>query len=160
MTEVYKNFFVGNENDVYEPVDSRLFCAKEPFHRQVIGYVGRALSVHNPDYYYKRIGNLLYLNLVDAEDPKYVSNIVINEALAFIDERLAAGDRLLALCNEGKSRSPSIAFLWMYERGHLPQEFGEAGRAFKSIYPDYWPGGGMFIYLRRRLCQQQTSQQL
>ena len=91
------------------------------------------------------------LRMVDAPDTKYFSDWMINPGLEFITERFAAGDPVLVHCNVGVSRSPSVALLWMWEHGFLPEVFGEAVAAFKMLYPHYAPQAGIYGYLKNRI---------
>lgn len=156
MIEVFSRLWVGKDSD-WDFINlsgekfSVVHAAKEPYHRQLLGYIGQGAPKEHPYYLFARLDNILYLNLVDAEDDRYIPKAVIDEALRFISERLSIGDRVLVHCNEGKSRAPSIAFLWMYENGYLPKSFKEAGPVFKSIYPEFFPKDGIFKFIRSRL---------
>lgn len=157
MQEVYKDLWVGDDTD-YEFLTTKLLAgwsvihaAKEPYHRDLIGYTTKGAPKENPWYFLARFHNLLYLNLVDAEKPEYVPEEIINETADFISERLSAGDKVLIHCNEGISRAPSLAFIWMYENGHLPSNFRDAGREFLKLYPEFKPSRGMFLAIKRHL---------
>jgi predicted protein tyrosine phosphatase len=98
-----------------------------------------------------RIGhNEMALNMVDADDPRYFKDAMINAGLQFITDRFANGDSVLVHCNAGMSRSPSMAFLWMFEHGFLDKDFQGALAQFKDLYPGYCPGNGIQQYLKNR----------
>lgn len=155
MIEVFSNLFVGNEYDYYPIAGAEgwsvVHACKEPFHREALGYTTAGAPKDNPEYYSALRGNRLCLNLIDGADPKWVPEIVINTALAFIKERLVAGDKVLVHCNQGQSRSPSIALLFMHEQNALPRDFEGAVEGFKKLYPAYSPAGGMLGVIKARL---------
>ncbi len=49
-------------------------------------------------------------------------------------------------CNQGRSRSPTIAMLVLAKS--LPAKFEDAEDAFREIYPDYDPANGMREFAR------------
>ena len=162
MIEVYKNLWVGSDADwdfinLSNETFSIIHAAKEPYHRELLGYTEKGAPRGHPYYLFARLDNILYLNLVDAEEERYIPKAVIDEALSFISDRLAIGNRILVHCNEGKSRAPGIAFLWMYENKHLPQSFKEAGPVFKQIYPYFFPKNGIFQFIRNRIYGSETG---
>ncbi|MDO9036420.1 MAG: phosphatase, partial [Methanoregula sp.] len=110
MIEIYPNLFIGNENDYETKVRQEsgwcvVHACKEPYHREALGYSGRAAPKNHPEYLIARRGNRLILNLVDAPDPAYIPKEIIDAALAFISANLNAGSHVLVHCNEGCSRS-------------------------------------------------------
>ena len=156
MIEVRKGLYVGDEGSWMESNGhpcgvSVLYCAKEPWHRRAVGYEGRGAPREHPDYYYAYRGNTLNLNLVDADRVEYIPEVVIDEGIKFIGERLGIGDKVLVCCNQGESRAPGIAMLWMWERGELPREWENVGKAFLEIYPKFRPGRGMCEFIKRRI---------
>jgi len=155
LIEVHKNLWVGGHADwdfinLSGQTFSVVHAAKEPYHRELLGYTTQGAPKEHPYYLFARLDNILYLNLVDAEEERYIPKAVIDEALSFISDRLSFGNKVLVHCNEGKSRAPGIAFLWMYENNCLPRDFREAGPVFKQIYPDFYPKNGIFQFIRNR----------
>lgn len=155
MREVYKNLYIGSDEDVTE-ARKRGFhvvhAAKDgPFsHRQLLGYEGMPAPKGHEYLIARRPGNL-YLNLVDTDDPSYVPDEVINAALTFIKDSLAKNESVLVHCNKGLSRSPTIVFLYLYSTGKLPSEYHKAAREFRKIYPKYDPSIGLELYAKRRV---------
>jgi hypothetical protein len=154
MIEIYPNLFIGNENDYetrvrHEPGWYVVHACKEPYHRQALGYSGRAAPKNHPEYLIARRGNRLILNLVDAPDPAYISKEIIDAALEFIGKSLTSGNRVLVHCNEGCSRSAGIGLLYlaMFTDGILKVEFPEAEAVFRTLYPPYNPKSGMRGYM-------------
>lgn len=155
LIEIYPNLFVGSEADYEEVVKGQsgwsvVQACKEPYHRQALGYKGKAAPSTHPEYLVARRDNRLILNLVDVEDPAYVSSVIMDAALEFIESRLAAGDKVLVHCNQGESRGPSIGLLYLVSRTdtYLYMGLDEADEAFKTIYPKYKPKGGMHGFLK------------
>lgn len=152
MIEICERVWVGDQNDYEFDVRRRqgwsvVHACKEPYHRQSVGYAGRSCSPSNPEYLMARRGNRLMLNLADVPNPAWIQPAVIDAALAFIDERLAAGDNVLIHCNQGRSRSAVIGLLYLSTKeryGGLT--FLEAEEDFKRLYPPYAPAGGMRGY--------------
>ena len=121
-------------------------AAKEPRHRDALGYTGRGAPKENPEYLIARRGNELMLNLVDmAKVSPEFTDPIFTAAHDFMREALADGKQVLIHCNEGKSRAPTIAMLYLMDR-NLP--FDEAMEKFREIYPAYDPGAGMLEYAR------------
>lgn len=143
---LHDGLFVGNAADTYRFAGSILHCARDPWYLGSIeaGLLQKPLNVIRIMY------NEMALNMVDAENPRYFSDDMINAGLDFITERLADGDPVLVHCNAGLSRSPSMAFLWMFEHGWLDDDFRYAVPQFKELYPDYMPGNGIWEYLKNR----------
>lgn len=116
MIEIYKNIFVGNELDYEQTVKYRdgwavVHACKEPYHRQALGYTGRAASKTHPEYLVARRGDRLILNLVDVDNPDWINPVIIDAAIEFIDNALKKGEYVLVHCNQGMSRSAGIGFL-------------------------------------------------
>lgn len=154
MIEIHPNLYIGGEHDYeskvrHEPGWCVVHACKEPYHRQALGYTGRAAPKSHPEYLIARRGNRLILNLVDAPDPAYIPSEIIDTALEYIDASLRAGNRVLIHCNEGRSRSPAIGLLYLAKyTDRLPgDDFIGAEHAFRSLYPPYNPKNGMRGYM-------------
>lgn len=151
MIEVYPNLYVGSQIDCKSLLDSGWAFAhicKEPYHRKFVGYTERALSKDHPEYLIAVRGNEIALNIVDADRPEFFADSMINSALDFIDAKLKLGMKVLVHCNQGLSRSPSIAMLYM--KKDLSNKFEEAEKQFKNIYPNYLPKNGIREYCKNR----------
>ena len=67
------------------------------------------------------------LNMVDTENPMFFHKEMIDQALNFIDEMRTSNQNVLVHCNQGESRGPSIALLYMASRlDTLPTDSLEA----------------------------------
>ncbi|HHX62337.1 MAG TPA: dual specificity protein phosphatase family protein [Epulopiscium sp.] len=149
MEMVHENLFVSNQED-YENGNfnkeewSIVLAAKEPFHRQALGYTGRAAAKDNPEYLYAKRDNKLILNLVDAPKSIFFDKGLIDLALDFIDEELNGGKKVLIVCNQGESRSTSLSLLYLVKKGLINGDTLEEVEAeFLKLYPKYNPGTGM-----------------
>ena len=117
MTEIFKDVFVGNQEDFEDRVKgnegwSVVHACKEPYHRIAVGYKGRACSKDNPEYLIAKRGDELMLNLIDTENPEWVSPLIIDEAMEFIGSALKNNKKVLVHCNQGQSRSAVIGLLF------------------------------------------------
>lgn len=149
MIKIYKNIFVGNEMDYEKEVKLQngwivVHACKEPYHRQAVGYSGRACSKTHPEYLLAKRNNHLMLNLVDVDNPDWISNVIVDETLKFLDEGLANGNRALIHCNQGKSRSAGLGLLYLAHIGEFKGlDFISAEEKYTKIYPLYQPAGGI-----------------
>ena len=156
MIEVYSRLFVGNQLD-YEGSVARLdgwavvHACKEPYHRQALGYSGKAAPKTHPEYLVAQRGKRLMLNIVDANNPMFFDRGMINQALDFIAQQHASELNILVHCNQGESRAPSIALVYMAARLQvLPKEsLIAAEQTFRKLYPLYNPNAGIREHLRQ-----------
>lgn len=154
MIEVALDLWVGNQIDYEKQVKDKdgwavVHACKEPYHRQALGYNGRAAPREHEEYLFAERGQRLMLNLVDVDDPAYIPEPLIEKALSFIAEQLGQGKKVLCHCNQGGSRAPTIALLylgrWHPEYADMAPEI--AIRQFMEVYPQYDPADGMRGYL-------------
>ena len=150
MQKIANNLFVGNqqdyENKFFDDTFSFCLAAKEPFHREMLGYKGRACDKSHPEYLwgYRDRGTKLILNMVDANSSLFFDKGMIDEALDFIEEELFKGKNVLICCNAGQSRSASIGLLFLVKQGHINGETLEDCEVeYLRIYPEYNPGKGI-----------------
>jgi hypothetical protein len=144
--------FVGDDKDdekAQEKGFAVLCCCKDGphSHRQMLGYTSLG-APRNKDYYFIERGKRMALNLIDADDPSFIPEEVVNAGLKFIDKQLQAGNKVLVHCNAGHSRSTTLALLYLRSIGEMPYGFRGAEKVFRSMYPNYDPGEGMRHYAR------------
>ncbi len=155
MKEVFKNLFICSqldcERNVFdEKACSFVFAAKEPWHRQAVGYTGRACDKSHPEYLWAyRDGNKLILNMVDANSSLFFDKSMIDEALNFIELEMSKGKTAFIVCNKGESRSASIGLLYLIKHGIIKGETLEDCEAeYLKIYPNYNPGKGIREFMK------------
>lgn len=153
MIEIHPNLYVGAESDEHQtrgqPGWFVIHACKEPYHRQALGYTGRGAPKDHPEYLVARRPGRLILNLVDVEDVNYIGAEIVDAALGAIAENIDRS-KVLIHCNQGASRSPTIAFLYLAKSTDVFRGLGldDAIAAFRRIYPGYSPARGMSDYAR------------
>jgi protein tyrosine phosphatase len=98
--------------------------------------------------------NHLYINWVDAPSPKMfdwqgqgVANFT--KVLDFIDSHIS-GKKVFVHCDQGQSRSPAVAMLYMAKRQKsLPESFNKARIEFGKIYRDYFSDSGITKFIEQ-----------
>jgi hypothetical protein len=153
MIEVYQNLFVGSELDEQRVRGQSgwffVHACKEPYHREALGYRTQGAPKTHPEYLIARRDDRLILNLVDVADVNFIAPEIVDTAIEAIHSNVAAR-KVLVHCNQGQSRSPTIAFLYLAK--HSDQfrgaDFETASRDFARIYPPFAPARGMAEYAR------------
>jgi hypothetical protein len=156
MIEIYDKIYVGTQLDYENLVKGKsdwaiVHACKEPYHRQALGYTGRAVSKNHPEYLIARRGNRLIMNIVDVDNPMFFDKEkMMDKALDFLSEMYAKGLHLLIHCNQGESRGPSVALLFLATRLKvIPNATFEISEGiFKDRYPVYNPSKGIREHLR------------
>lgn len=122
----------------------------EPCHRRAVGYSTRTIPRGHPHYLTKEDGYHLYLNLIDPPQPLFMMPS-FNAFLGFVDKHIS-DRRVIIHCNQGESRAPSLALLYLAKRTDLLPAGSdpEAADAFRaSMFPGYNPGRGIQTWLTR-----------
>lgn len=157
MIEVFPNLFVGSGNDLIhadngdgtiKPGWFVISAAKDPYHRELLGYTGRGAPKDHPEYLLASRTRRLFCNLVDAEDPAYIRDEIVSTVIVSIDDALGLGHKVLVHCNKGQSRAPVLAMLYLRQRCHVATDYDDTARWFRAIYPDFEPAKGMEGYAR------------
>lgn len=156
MIEILTNLYIGNQDDYEQNVKFQerwaiVQACKEPYHRQALGYKGRAADKNHPEYLIAKRGNRLILNLVDVDNPDYISKEIIDNALCFIQENLMKNLKVLVHCNKGQSRSASIGFLYLAKYTDIikSDDFIAAEKEYHNLYPLYNPAIGIKTFIQR-----------
>ncbi len=155
MIEVYSRLFIGNEIDYESNVKREngwaiVHACKEPYHRSAVGYSGRACAKTHPEYLLAHRGNRLMLNLVDVDNLDWISPLIVDETIAFVDKALGQGLKVLIHCNQGMSRSAGLGLLYLAHIGQFHDMcFEDAEKRYISIYPPYQPAGGIHGYCKK-----------
>lgn len=151
MREVSSRLFVGSEEDCFRDLRDNwavVHACKNPCHARAVGYRGSLASDH-PEYLLRRDGRHLYMNLIDPEAPLFKEES-FSGFRSFASDHYTAGSDLLIHCNQGESRAPSLALLFLAkEICEIPDEsYRAARRAYEELDPLYAPGLGIQKYFR------------
>ena len=160
MYKIINNIYVGPVSTVLFAKEcgfSILGCCKYPLHQQNARLTGASRDGYlkipktEPEYYYAERDHALYCNLIDADDMKYIPDVIIERALKFIADEISDGRKVLAVCNNGVSRSPSIALMYLIREGYFDSSytFDEVLKIFRKKYPIYQPNKGMYDYTKQ-----------
>jgi hypothetical protein len=149
MIEIYANLFIGGENDCFYTNREDwavIHACKSPCHQYILGYQG-SLRQDHPCYLIYEQGNHLFLNMIDPDQPLF-KPVLFVKSLDFIKTHIEKR-KVLIHCNHGKSRSASIALLYLSKSAGVISQtnYGEATRDFLRLFPYYEPGRGIAIYL-------------
>jgi hypothetical protein len=159
VIEIFPNLYVGTGHDLIHVDDGAkgikegwyvISAAKEPWHREALGYTGRGAPKDHIEYLIANRTRRLILNLVDVDNPEFIREEIIAAARENISMALERGDKVLVHCNQGGSRAPTIALLWLH--AHDPEyaglDYDGAAEKFREVYPDFAPANGMEGYAR------------
>lgn len=151
MIKVYERLFVGTEFDCRtgDYFWAVVHACKSPCHQSAVGYRGNLPSTH-PHYLVLEITIDLYLNIIDPPGPLFKPELFIS-FMRFAAKHWDDGHNLLIHCNQGESRAPSLAMLFMAKHIHAIDSsgFDTAKAHFIRIFPGYAPGAGIQLYLRQ-----------
>lgn len=148
MKEIHERVFVGNELSCttgnFEL--AVVHACKSPCHQRAVGYTGSLASTHL-NYLVLEQDHDLYLNIIDPPVPLFKPPLFSN-FLAFASKHWNDGRKLLIHCNQGESRAPSLALLFLAKGLSVIDQvsFQVARKQFESLYPRYAPGKGIETY--------------
>ncbi len=139
------DLFVGNKDEYLTALNNKMkvVCCISKGQLSHLSVAGMVNSTHQ-DYLYKETKDGLFLNMVDADNIKYIPGKMISKALDYIDNELAKGNKVFVFCSLGQSRSPSIALMYLF-RANLISSISE----FIRIYPKYKPNTGILDYVKK-----------
>lgn len=149
MEYVHERVLVGNESACRAGGDGFgvVHACKSPCHQRAVGYKG-SLARDHPNYLWFRQGLDLYLNMIDPPVPLFPDEL-FQVFLPFAREVWDSGDTLLVHCNQGESRAPSLAMIFLAKHvGSLSNDsFNIARTQFAQTFRGYLPGRGLEEYL-------------
>ncbi|MBF0472584.1 MAG: dual specificity protein phosphatase family protein [Nitrospirae bacterium] len=119
-------------------------------HQKTLGYQSR-LHQTDPNYLIYEIEDNLYLNIVDmpTEQKAIYIHPIMKKSIKFINKHIDTKN-ILIHCNHGKSRSPSIALVYLAHKNIIfNNAFDEAKNNFIDIFPNYLPNTGIELYLQK-----------
>jgi predicted protein tyrosine phosphatase len=139
------NIFIGNRADSRlrtDPAWAVVNTAKT-VHCEIMGW-GNVTPRDHPNYLSYENEQLLSFNWVDGNAFLYKMSgpAAFTRALDFIEE-WSKTKNVLINCDQGQSRSPTVALLYLAKRLHVIPDgsFAEARAAFERLYPGYAPSG-------------------
>lgn len=156
MKEIKENLFVGNRKDFYEALKDEEFAVLSCSKKQHVEHVfpkTRRLHVpkYDKNYLFKESPMWASMNLVDAESADYFDSDLIEKGLRFV--RMHHGvyqEKVLICCEQGMSRSPSIALLYLALTGQIDDKsYFWARKEFEHLYGGYSPNQGVFEHLEK-----------
>lgn len=118
MKEVFPNLHLGADEDFGFAMESGytiVSAAKEPHHRDALGYTTRGAPEEHPERYCVQRGDHLILNWVDVDDPRFFRKEELFRAGDFISRALINDTPVLVHCNKGLSRSPALVLWWLHK---------------------------------------------
>lgn len=121
-------------------------ACKIPCHQSAVGYRGKLDNLH-PNYLCLEKDNDLFLNIIDPPVPLF-KPLLFSKFLNFSNKHWRQGKKLLIHCNQGESRAPSLAMLFLAKGiSVIPDDsYEEAREVFEKLYPRYNPGKGIQMY--------------
>jgi len=148
MHEVYERLFVSNDLSCQNGNEELVVvhACKSPCHQREVGYSGSLPKTH-PNYLVKEDEFNLYLNIIDPPVPLFMPPL-FTSFLAFTKRHWSEGKNILIHCNQGESRAPSLALLFMAKCSSAlnNESYQTAKVEFELIYPGYNPGKGIQKY--------------
>ena len=149
MEATIAGLFIGDLTDCTTGDENMavVHAAKTPCHQEIVGYDGTLPNNHK--YYLKyETKSDLYLNIIDPPIPllkietfKYFLDFV--QRIWYIEKR-----DILIHCNQGKSRSPSLAILALAYLEIIDNDSYKSAREnFESYGIEYTPGKGIERFL-------------
>lgn len=151
MVSIHNRLFIGAVDDCRAGTEQLavIHACKSPCHQQAVGYRG-SLAASHPNYLVLQREYDLYLNIIDPPVPLFKAE-TFERFLAFSRSKYDAGASLLIHCNQGESRAPSLALLFLAKHtGVLPRSsYADARQEFERLFPAYQPGSGIQQFLAR-----------
>jgi hypothetical protein len=149
MVKVHDRLYVGDEATcrLGSAQLAVVHACKSPCHQRAVGYKG-SLPPQHPCYLVLRRPYDLYLNIVDPRVPLFRIE-TFAQFLLFASEHYDRGSSLLIHCNEGESRAPTLALVFLAKHLRLipSDSFSAAQAAFVPLYAGYRPGAGIQQFL-------------
>ncbi len=154
MYEVHTRLFIGNDEDYDKVADKAGWSFLRPVkygsggHQDILKYKTMGAPDGPNKYIAEKGKNHLALNILDLDDPHFMPWDETLKAFDFVKKRLEAGDKVLIACNQGHSRGPTLALMFLRSIGDMPYHFVKAEHILKTLDPDYSPGQGMRQFAR------------
>jgi len=154
MINVYNGkLFVGNQYELSEIGNdfNIIHAAKDPFHKNLEGYHGTKCP--QDKYYYEDMSqaSLCIIDFPKAFQWEWFPEDMLSSTMKFIDKSFEENKKVFIHCNQGLSRAPSIAFMYLVSRGLMKEDTFESNlNYFYELYPDYKPADAIFENIKRK----------
>jgi len=149
MVTVHDRLYIGDVGSCRpgSALQAVVHACKSPCHQRSVGYTG-SLSPMHPHYLVLRDPYDLYLNIIDPPVPLFKIETFV-QFLLFAGEHHDRGASVLIHCNQGESRAPTLALLFLAKHLRvIPNgSFSDAKDVFASLYAGYRPGAGIQQFL-------------
>lgn len=159
MQEIHERVIVTNDLSCTRGSEAVavVHACKSPCHQRAIGYRGKLPNTH-PNYLVLEQENDLFLNIIDPPVPLFMPPL-FTAFLEFANKHWGQGKKLLIHCNQGESRAPSLAMLFLAKGvSAIPDtSYEEARLEFEKLYPKYNPGRGIETYFSKNWSQLGTD---
>lgn len=77
------------------------------------------------------------------------TNPIMKAAMLFIEKHIET-NKILIHCNQGQSRSPSIALIYLARKHVINSDsYSMATKDFMQLYQRYQPGNGIAAYMQK-----------
>jgi len=150
---VYERLHIGDQDDCalglcLAPGEAVVHCVKDPCHKRTVGYKGNLPTTH-PQYLAAQYRNDLFLNMIDPPVPLFKQQS-FQMFRQFVRDHYNAGDNVLVHCNQGASRAPSLAMLFLAKDLHVisDESYDKARNEFAAMYERFMPAAGIEKYMR------------
>ena len=151
MLEIHERLIVTNDQSCTNGNSNLavVHACKSPCHQHAVGYRGNLANTH-PNYLVLEKENDLFLNIIDPPVPLFMPPL-FTAFLEFSNKHWGQGKKLLIHCNQGESRAPSLALLFLAKGvSVIPDTSYEAARIdFEKLYPKFNPGKGIETYFSK-----------
>lgn len=153
MQKLSDNLYVGSQDDCkighcMKPKHAVVHCVKDPCHSRVART--RKLDKQHANYLAFEFPGDLYLNMIDPDKPLFQPGTF--ERFMDFMRRHRDDEQVLIHCNQGHSRAPSLAMLWLAKGLHeIPDESYDVARdSFEKKFPEMMntEGKGIETYMR------------
>lgn len=156
LIEVSEDLFVGPLHAYEATVRHQagwwvVHAAADPFHREFAAeaLLSKADAGH-PEYWFAQRGHRLSLHLHDAGQDLNLPRAIFERAVGHVRDGLAARCRVLIHCNQGVSRSPTVALFSLLALKRIrPKSDGEVFSELERVYPPVSLGLAMKAEVRR-----------
>ena len=140
------NLFIGNKDDEknINKGDFVIIHACKSYFDQI-----PKSNIYKKNTKIKELNEELFLNWVDLPESSDFDIDTFNLALGWMKENYTTKKEILIHCDWGQSRSPTLAMVFMAKiLKILPDNFYEALKEFKILYPEYVTPSGISKFVK------------